>query len=81
MNESEFRKKITEEKIPPYLYSLNQLKEDALCLRKVHNRWEVFYFERGREFDLKEFCTENEAYSYLYYKLKVLHACHLENGI
>lgn len=81
MGESEFATRIKEEGISPDLYSIEQLKGDALCLRKVFDRWEVFYYERGSERNLKTFYTKSDAYNYLYDKVKATHTCHLKNGI
>ena len=81
MSESEFAARIKEEGISPDLYSIEQLKDETLCLRKVFDRWEVFYYERGSERNLKTFYTKSDAYSYLYDKVKATHACHLKNGI
>ena len=76
MTEKEFRRKVKEEDISSNIYSIDQLKEDAICTRDYHGIWEVFYFERGREYDKKMFYSENEAYSYFYDKVKNLHLCH-----
>jgi hypothetical protein len=53
--------------VPKDLYSLNGgLPNEAFCLNKEDEIWEVYYSERGIKSQLKQFHSEDEAYNYFY---------------
>lgn len=39
--------------------------EDKICIAKIDDFWEVFYFERGHKIHLKRFWVESHAVDYL----------------
>lgn len=43
--------------------------KDGYCVRKNHYRWEVFFRERGKEYDCIGFPSESNALQYLFEKL------------
>lgn len=67
MNRFKLKRLLEEKKIPEKVYSLRGgLPNEAYCIRKRSEKWEVYYSERGGESDLKEFSSEEEACQYLY---------------
>lgn len=71
MKKSELRKKLKKENIPKCYYSLDGgLPNEAYCLSKVKNGWEVYYSERGLKSGLKIFASETEACNYIYNLIK-----------
>ncbi len=42
---------------------------DGYCVRKNYYRWEIFFRERGEEYDCVGFPTESDALKYLFDKL------------
>ena len=42
---------------------------DGYCVRKNYYRWEVFFRERGKEYDCVGFPAESDALKYLFDKL------------
>lgn len=47
--------------------------KDGYCVRKNYYRWEVFFRERGQEYNCIGFPSENNALQYLFDKLYSLH--------
>lgn len=47
--------------------------KEGYCVRKKHFRWEVFFRERGKEFDCMGFPSESNALQYLADKLLETH--------
>ena len=47
--------------------------EDGYCIRKNYYRWEVFFRERGKEYECMGFPSESNALQYLFDKL--YHIC------
>ena len=43
---------------------------DGYCIRKNHFRWEVFFKERGKEYNVIGFPSESDALIHLYEKLR-----------
>lgn len=43
--------------------------KDGYCVRKNYFRWEVFFRERGKEYECIGFPSESDALQYLYEKL------------
>lgn len=67
MTKLDLKKLLEEEKINPTLYSLEGgLPNEAFCLNKNSEFWEVYYSEKGNKSGLKKFDTENEACKYFY---------------
>jgi hypothetical protein len=67
MKESEFISKAKELKINPRWYSLNgKIDDDCFVVREKNGVFEVFYYERYEEVDLKPFKSKELAISYLY---------------
>jgi hypothetical protein len=50
-------------KIPDYFYNLDGVGEidQRVCLIYENSKWIVFFSERGKRFDLKEFVSEELA--------------------
>lgn len=75
MNYNELKSKVeSNPQIPVDSYSLNGgLPNEALCIAKRGERWEVYYSERGNKSSLRSFQTETDACEYFYnYLLKML---------
>lgn len=67
MKKNELERKLVAENINPYSYSLEGgLPNEAFCLGKYGESWEVYYSEKGSKTSLKTFMTEDEACDYLY---------------
>ena len=49
----------------------DNIKDDVFCINHNYTHWEVFYRERGKEFDVKKFVTESDALKCLLDKLKI----------
>lgn len=63
----EMKNLLQEKKIPENLYSLNGgLPNEAYCIGKNKDIWEVYYSERGHKSEYKKFDSESEACSYFY---------------
>ena len=43
--------------------------KEGYCVRKNYFRWEVFFRERGNEYDCIGFPSESDAFQYLFDKL------------
>lgn len=51
--------------VPEDAYSLNGgLPNEAYCINREENQWEVYYSERGRKCGLVKFDTESSACDY-----------------
>lgn len=67
MTKLELKKKLIEISVRTDLYSLDGgFPNEAYCLNKNENVWEVYYSERGSKSNLRKFYSENEACDYLY---------------
>lgn len=70
MNKQEFLIKLSENDISLDNICFNDgVKDDVFCVRENYNRFEVFYRERGKEYDAKSFLTLSEALEYLLDKI------------
>lgn len=49
---------------------------EGYCVRKNHFRWEVFFRERGKEYDCIGFPSESDALQYLFDKLFSIYGKH-----
>lgn len=48
----------------------NEYPNEAYCIRKTNNEWNVYYSERGQKTGLTKFTSESDACEYLLNKLK-----------
>jgi hypothetical protein len=65
MTKNDLRKMLDSGNVPKDTYSLEGgLPNEAYCLNRNGNQWEVYYSERGQKSGLKLFETENEACDY-----------------
>jgi hypothetical protein len=63
----ELQQSLISAKVPKDLYNLNGgLPNEAFCLNKEGDIWEVYYSERGVKSQVKLFQNEDEACNYLY---------------
>ena len=72
MTIQELERKLNNERVPKNMYSLliGGFPNEAFCLVKQDDIWEVYYSEHGKKRGIKQFYTESEACEYLYEKLK-----------
>jgi len=73
MTKTELLNKLNKENIPTNIVNFDDPIKDGLCLRKVYYRWEVFYRERGQEYNGIGFPSESDALQYMYEKLLSLY--------
>ncbi|MGW6300808.1 hypothetical protein [Peribacillus butanolivorans] len=67
MKKDELQQLLINANVPKDLYNLNGgLPNEAFCLNKEDNIWEVYYSERGVKSQLKKFDSEDEACDYFY---------------
>lgn len=67
MKKEELRQSLINAHIPDDLYNLDGgLPNEAFCLNKEGDVWEVYYSERGVKSQKKKFNSEDEACNYLY---------------
>lgn len=67
MNKQELQQTLINANVPSDLYNLDGgLPNEAFCLNKNQNTWEVYYSERGLRSQIKRFSTEEEACDYFY---------------
>jgi hypothetical protein len=67
MLKNELKIKLINKGIPTHSYSLNGgLPNEALCLNKQKNVWEVYYSEKGHKSEFREFKQESEACMHFY---------------
>lgn len=67
MNKKKLQRELNSKKISLDMYSLDGgLPNEAYCLNKVGNKWEVYYSERGLKTNLKTFDSEEKACDYIY---------------
>ena len=72
MTVEELKKRLDEIGVPDDLYSLliGGFPNEAYCLIKNEDGWEVYYSERGQKSDVQQFENESEACEYLLEELK-----------
>lgn len=68
----ELENKLAEKGVPENMYSLliSELPNEAYCLIKKDDGWEVYYSERGKKRSMKQFAGESEACEHMYEKLR-----------
>lgn len=69
MTKAEFLERLKTHNIDQTLVVFEDAAKDGYCVRKNHLRWEVFYRERGKEYDCVGFPSESNALQYLFNKL------------
>lgn len=73
MNINEFIEILIKYNIDPNIVCFNdKIKDDVFCVMDNYNSVDVFYRERGREFELKNFSTQSDALEYLSNKILVM---------
>ena len=70
MTKTEFLELLEKHKIDVNIVVFDDSIRDGYCVRKNYYRWEVFYRERGKEYDCIGFPSESNALQYLFEKLK-----------
>ncbi|PLR77050.1 hypothetical protein CU633_12610 [Bacillus sp. V3-13] len=67
MKLNELEQKLLSNNIPKDLYSLRGgYPNEAFCINKESQIWEVYYSERGIKSNLKTFNSEEDACNYFY---------------
>ena len=69
MTRVEFFELLKKYNIDEKLVVLDDAIKDGYCIRKNYFRWEVFFRERGKEYDCMGFPSETNAFQYLFDKL------------
>lgn len=71
MNKSKLKELLNKGNIPNDAYSLEGgFPNEAYCLNEEDGKWQVYYSERGRKSNLKEYDMEEEACQELYKRLQ-----------
>ena len=68
MRREELKTLLKEAKVQDQYYALYPPypNHECLCLTNEINKWQVYFAERGKKWQLKEFNTEEEACEYFY---------------
>jgi len=71
MNTVELIKKLRSKGVPDSFYNINGTGEidQRMCMEYVHDKWLVYFSERGRKFDIESFDTEEQACVEIYSRL------------
>ncbi len=69
MSRDEFLLALKEKGIDTSIVSFDDGFKDGYCVRKVYYRWEVFFRERGKEYEVVGFPCESNALEYLIEKI------------
>ncbi len=69
MTRDEFLKLLKENNIDESLVVFDDPIKDGYCIRKNYFRWEVFFRERGKEYNLMGYPSESDALTALLEKL------------
>lgn len=70
MNKQDFLKSLSQNNIGLENICFNdEVKDDVFCVRENYTCVEVFYRERGKEYDLQKFSTLSQALEYLLNKI------------
>lgn len=72
MNKQKLIIKLKRARIPDYLYNLDEVGRDdeRLCLKKINDKWNVYYCERGVMTTNILFDSEDEACEFIYNRLR-----------
>lgn len=67
MDRKQLEQRLKQENISEYYYSLEGgFPNEAFCINKSNNTWEVYYSERGNKSQLKIFELEEDACDYFF---------------
>ena len=69
MTKKQFLVLLEENNIDENLVVFDDAIKEGYCVRKNYFRWEVFFRERGKEYESVGFPSESDALEYLYNKL------------
>lgn len=69
MTKTEFLELIKKHNINENIVVFDDSIKEGYCVRKNYFRWEVFFRERGKEYDCIGFPSESNALQYLFEKL------------
>ena len=69
MTKAEFLELLKQYNINENLVVFDDAIKEGYCVRKNYYRWEVFFRERGKEYDCVGFPSESNALQYLFDKL------------
>ena len=69
MTRDEFLELLKKYNINENLVVFDDTVKEGYCVRKNYFRWEVFFRERGKEYDFVGFPSESNALQYLFDKL------------
>ena len=72
MTKKNFLEQLAKYGIDSKLVVFDDSINDGYCVRKNHFRWEVFFRERGKEYNCVGFPSESNALEYLFDKLRSL---------
>lgn len=61
MTKQEFINSIVKHGINPNTISFNDGLKEGYGIRKVYWRWEIYYRERGKEYDVRGYPSESDA--------------------
>ena len=73
MTKAEFLELLKKYNINENLVVFDDAIKEGYCVRKNYFRWEVFFRERGKEYDCVGFPSESNALQYLFDKLYSLY--------
>lgn len=66
----EFLEKVKQNNLSEKMYCINNvIADDVYCITNNYNKWEVFYRERGQEFEKEIFRNEEDAWENLLNRL------------
>ncbi len=74
MTKADFLELLKKHNINENLVVFDDTVKEGYCVRKKHFGWEVFFRERGKEYDCVGFPSENNALQYLFDKLYSVHS-------
>ena len=69
MTRIEFLELLKKYNIDENLVVFDDTMKEGYCIRKNYFRWEVFFRERGKEYDCIGFPSESDAFEYLFERL------------
>lgn len=79
MTKTDFLELLKRHRIDADLVGFDNSAKDGYGIRKNRFRWEVFFRERGKEYDCIGFPSEGEALQYLFDKLFRIYGKHGES--
>lgn len=73
MTKTDFLELLKQNNINANLVVFDNPIREGYCVRKNYFRWEVFFRERGKEYDCIGFPSESDALQYLFDKLFIIY--------